>query len=138
VIYAFDEADPDLTLMPMATRRALDAVGIKLSLSSYQTLALTDRRELVRLGAAPEVDTLAVKTLVVRADGPAPKAQPPVVEPADLPVALVEALAPERTLEPAQWKKLSALDRYVLDQLQRRGRQERLQAAFDEIVGARG
>jgi hypothetical protein len=59
---------------------------------------------------------------------------PKVFEPAELPQALVHDLAPDRALDRARWNGLTALDRYVLDKLQRRGRVERLHAAYDEIV----
>jgi hypothetical protein len=134
VIYAFDEADADLTLMPMASRRGLDAAGLKLSLASYQTLEVGDRRELVRLGAEPRVDVEAVRVVVGRAGGAPSREVPPVFEPTELPVALGVELAPDRELDAARWNALSGLDRYVLDKLHRNGKSERLCAAFDEIV----
>jgi hypothetical protein len=133
VIYEFDEADAELTLMPMASRRALDAAGAKLSLASYQTLVIEDRRELVRLGAEAQVNLGAVRLLVGRAGGPPTRDVPPVLEPAALPEALAAALAP-RALDAVLWSQLTGLDRYVLDKLHRAGKTERLQAAFEEIV----
>ena len=59
-IYAFDAADAELTLLPMAARRALDCAGRHLSLLGWQGLPLVARRTLVTLGAASEVDALAV------------------------------------------------------------------------------
>lgn len=138
MIYAFDEADSDLTLMPMASRRALDATGIKLSLASYQTLAVVDRRELARLGAAQQVDSQAVRDLAARATGPAAAASEVRVEPPDMPAALPAALGAGRTLDEARWQRLSALDRYVLDKLHRANKTERLHAAYDEIVARVG
>jgi hypothetical protein len=136
MIYAFDEADLDLTWMPMASRRALDAAGLKLKLASYQTLGIGDRRALVRLGAEARVDVEGVRAVVKNAGG-APDV-PPVFEPDHLPVGLAAALAPGRRLDAVGWQKLTPLDRYVLDKLHRNGKRERLQAAFDEMVGAGG
>jgi hypothetical protein len=133
VIYEFDEADAELTLMPMASRRALDAAGVKLSLVSYQTLAIADRRELVRLGAAAQVDLGAVTLLVGRAGGPPSRDVPQVVAPVVLPEGLAAALAP-RGLDAALWPRLTGLDRYVLDKLWRAGKAERLRVAFEEMV----
>jgi hypothetical protein len=133
VIYDFDEADAELTLMPMASRRALDAAGVKLSLASYQTLGLEDRRELVRLGGEPQVNLAAVRVLVGRAGGPPNRDLPPVVEPTVLPDGLAAALAP-RALDERLWSRLTGLDRYVLDKLHRNGKAQRLVAAFDEII----
>lgn len=134
MIYAFDEADAELRLLPMASRRALDAAGLKLSLASYQTLGVDDRRTLVRLGAAQRVDAAAVQALVKRVAGAPPRAIDAVIEPEELPAALVAALAPHRALSPLAWRALSPLDRYVLDKLQRNGKTERLETAFDEIT----
>ncbi|HKP58245.1 MAG TPA: nitrate reductase associated protein [Polyangiales bacterium] len=126
MLYDFDEADSELTLLPMASRRALDAAGIKLSLQCYQTLALAERRELLRLGGAVQVDAGDVAALLAFA-----ATVPTAVyrEPLELP----EALARELGLDAATWQRLSPLDRYVLDKLQQRGRSERLQRAFAEI-----
>jgi len=126
VLYEFDEADAELSLLPMASRRALDAAGIKLSLASYQTLALDARRELLRLGAAGQVDVSAVRVLLAHA---ASTAVAVYCEPLELP----EALASELGIDAAAWQGFRPLDRYVLDKLQRRGRSERLQRAFAEI-----
>ena len=134
MIYDFDEADAELTLMPMAARRALDAMGVRLSLASYQTLGLEDRRELVKLGGEPQVNLAAVRVVVGRAGGPPSRDLPPVVEPTLLPDGLPAALAP-RTLDGQMWSQLTALDRYVLDKLHRNGKTQRLVAAFDEITG---
>jgi hypothetical protein len=137
VIYAFDEADADLTLLPMASRRALDAAGLKLSLSSYQTLSVSDRRELARLGSQPHVDVDAVREVANRAtDGPG-REVPQHFEPVELPRKLVEMLEPERKLDLETWQGLSALDRYVLDKLHRNGKLDRLKVAFDEMRARR-
>lgn len=135
MIYAFDEADPELTLMPMAARRALDAAGVKLSLASYQTLGLADRRELVRLGAEPVVDGAAVRGLAARTGGEPASEIPAYREPVELPAELAAALGPERPLDRARWQKLGPLDRYVFDKLLRRDKRGRLHGAYDEIVG---
>jgi hypothetical protein len=126
VLYEFDEADAELSLLPMASRRALDAAGIKLSLATYQTLALGERRELLRLGAGAQVDVSAVRALLAHASS---TSVPVYGEPLELP----DALARELGLDAAGWQRLTPLDRYVLDKLQRRGRSERLQRAFAEM-----
>jgi hypothetical protein len=126
VLYEFDEADAELSLLPMASRRALDAAGIKLSLATYQTLALGERRELLRLGGREQVDVSAVRALLA---GVTSTTVPAYREPLELPPALARALG----LDAAGWQRLGALDRYVLDKLEQRGRSERLQRAFAEI-----
>ncbi len=138
MIYAFDEADADLTLMPMASRRALDAAGLKLSLASYQTLPVTDRRALARFGAERQVDVDAVREVTNRAGGSPGHEVPQHFEPVELPDKLSEALGPERKLDLDLWQRLTPLDRYVLDKLHRNGKLERLRVAFDEMTGLRG
>jgi len=136
VIYDFDEADSALTLLPMAARRALDASGWKLTLAGYQSLPHAERIALVEAGAAAQVQPARVLAILARAT-PAATAQPPVHEPSDLPAALTAALGAPRVLSLARWQRLTALDRYVLVKLQSRGRQERLERAFDEIARLR-
>jgi hypothetical protein len=126
VLYEFDEADAELSLLPMASRRALDAAGIKLSLATYQTLALGERRELLRLGGQEQVEVSAVCALLA---GVTSTTVQVYREPLELPLALARALG----LDAAGWQRLGALDRYVLDKLEQRGRSERLQRAFAEI-----
>lgn len=138
MIYAFDEADADLTLMPMAARRALDAAGLKLSLASYQTLTVTDRRALARLGAESQVDVDAVREVTNRADGGPGREVPQEFEPVELPEKLVEALGPERKLDLGLWQAFRPLERYVLDKLHRNGKLERLRVAFDEVRARAG
>jgi hypothetical protein len=137
VIYDFDEADEALTLLPMASRRALDRAGLKLSLAAYQTLPLSDRRRLVQLGAADEVELEEVCALAFTASPP-PAPQPALREPESLPQQLAAELGPDRELDAARWQRFTGLDRYVLDKLQRRGKRARLLAAFDEIARRRG
>ena len=136
MIYAFDEADSELTLLPMAARRALDAAGLKLSLASYQTLELAERRELVRLGAGPVVDATLVRQLCARASGKSASALAAYREPDELPAELAVALGVDRPLDRAQWAALRGLDRYVFDKLLRRDKLGRLRQAYDEIVGS--
>jgi cyclic pyranopterin phosphate synthase len=45
------------------------------------------------------------------------------------------ALGPERSLSPAVWSSLSALDRFALAKVVDRGRADRIAAAYAEIVG---
>ncbi|HTU62929.1 MAG TPA: nitrate reductase associated protein, partial [Polyangiales bacterium] len=55
-LYRFDQADAQLSLLPMAARRALDCAGLHLSLKGWQTLTLERRQALVRLGGAEQID----------------------------------------------------------------------------------
>ncbi len=136
-LYAFDEIDERLELLPMAARRALDAVGLRLSRESWRSLSLAQRGQLTELGAADAVDTERVRKLCDAAQ-PSPE-QVPVsndVAPDHVPSAVREGLGSERPLEDALWVSLSPLDRYVLAQVATRKNPERIAGAYAEIVGA--
>src|SRR5690606_14768903 len=135
-LYAFEAIGEDLTLLPLPARRALDVTGLKLSLQAWQTLELTRRQTVVALGSAPQVDTAQVRELLASATPPA-IAQDPI---SDLtsstpPAPIVTALGPERPLPAATWSSLSLLDRYALGKVVERGKPERIEAAYREIVG---
>ena len=133
-IYVFDAADAQLSLMPMAVRRALDVSGVHLTLRGWQTLGVTERRSLVQLGAAEQVDV--AKVLSVLHGCEAEQRPVPVLYEQDAARGPAEALlaAPEQGLTPARWQALRALDRYVLSSLARRGKLERLNEALAEIL----
>ena len=134
-VYRFDRADAALTLLPMAARRALDCAGLHLSLAGWQALPLEQREELVRLGGRERVDHARVAELLA-AHAADVRAIPQLIE-ADLAAgpnaALLQALPEGRDLSSERWRGLSALDRYVLVQLARRGKVERLAEAYREI-----
>jgi hypothetical protein len=136
-VYRFDAADAELSLLPMAARRALDCAGLHLSLKDWQQLSLSDRQALTQLGAAEVVDTaqltrlLAQRSLEVRPVPPLTEAEANAGPSPEL----VQALPAAQPLSHARWCQLSALDRYVLSQLARRGKLERLAEAYAEICG---
>lgn len=134
--YSFDVDAERLELIPLAARRALDRAGRKLALSAWQGLPRSQRRALVDLGSAPDVDVTAVARAVDGAD-PTPAPIPPLSDPpADAPPAeVVRAFAPHGSLTPAIWTSLSELDRYALAKLAASSDQERQRAAYSEIVG---
>jgi hypothetical protein len=134
-LYAFDTVDPALPLMPMAARRALDIAGWHVSLAAWQRSPLRVRQALIGLGAATYVDPSAV-VAQLRAAGVDARAQPALLDPAGdvAPPEIVAALGPARPLASEAWAHWHALDRYVLAQLVRRGKFERVALAYDEIV----
>lgn len=134
-LYAFDAADAELTLLPMAARRALDVAGVHLSLQGWQRLALTIRQRLVALGALEEVPVRDVFECI-REVSDEQRLEPALIEPgATEPpaTALLHLLGSARPIDQGAWSGLRALDRYVLRQLAGRGKQERLHTAYDEI-----
>jgi hypothetical protein len=135
-LYAFDAADAALTLLPMAARRALDVAGVHLSLRGWQCLTLAVRQRLVALGA---LEVVSVEDVLecVRDSGVEQRSQAPQREPSASeapPDQLLQMLGLARPLSEETWRALRALDRYVLCQLAGRGKQERLLAAYDEIL----
>lgn len=139
-LYAFDRADAELSLLPMAARRALDLAGVHLSLAGWQLAPLALRQMVVELGArehVPVADVSAALERLSRAGHARPV--PAIVEPdagEPPPSSVLEALGPGRPLTHAAWSGARALDRYVLRQLAGRGKLERLAEAYDEIFGS--
>jgi len=134
-VYRFDQADAQLSLLPMAARRALDCAGLHLSLKGWQALSLDQRQALVRLGGTHRVDCARVADLLAeRAADIRPT--PPLTEAdgaAGPSAELLQALPTGSDLSVDRWRALRALDRYVLVQLARRGKLERLAEAYREI-----
>jgi hypothetical protein len=107
---------------------------LHLSLAGWQQLTLTERQALVRLGAVDEVDLAQVAQLLA-AHGANVRPTPRLIEAAAAGPGseLLEALPSGHGLGADRWRTLSALDRYVLSQLARRGKIARLAEAFAEI-----
>jgi hypothetical protein len=138
-LYAFDQADPALTLLPMAARRALDLAGVHLSLHGWQTLPLAARRRLVALGATAQPAPSEVALCLQGLAETELRAQAALIEPAAgaaPPSVVSSALGLARPLTNAAWSDARALDRYVLFTFAQRGKLERLAAAYDEIFGS--
>ena len=136
-IYVFDAADAPLSLMPMAVRRALDVSGVHLSLRGWQSLGILERRTLVQLGAAEQVEVLQVLSTLRGCEAeqrPVPPLHEPDAARGPDEELLGTALAAEHGLTAERWQALRALDRYVLSSLARRGKQERLTEALAEIL----
>lgn len=135
-LYGFEESDHDLTLLPLCARRALDRVGLHVSLEAWQRLAVERRRELARLGSADRVELARVRELLTEVE-PAPREILPVPEPSaeQIPPEVTQALGSERHLSVSAWAALEPLDRYALLKVCQKPRPGRLAAAYAEIVG---
>jgi cyclic pyranopterin phosphate synthase len=155
-VYAFEEIDGSLPLIPLAARRVLDAIGCKLSLQAWLSLPIEHRRRVVQAGAGERVDE-QVQALLDQATPrggrvdvlpePAADAVPTVVARAAdglVAAAPVDAFgiasdaggrAADRvaSLDGERWRALRALDRYVLAKLA--SKPERLARACAEILG---
>lgn len=137
--FELDEIGPELELLPLAARRALDASGLRLPLNGWKSLSLEARRTITLAGAAETVDAAAVAALVEKAAPPAERMS--IVsdpDPRSPPVELHAAVVPPRTLDKAAWSRLRSLDRYALAHALRRARVRAdlsiLEAAVEAIV----
>lgn len=133
-LFDFDEAK-DLSLMPMAARRALDWAGRRLPLRGWQALTGEARRTLVVLGASATVDVAKVLQ-VISPVAATTEAISPLSDPtsATVPHQVSEAYASIGPLSDATWQTLSPLDRYALAKIAVKKRPERLRAAYQELI----
>jgi cyclic pyranopterin phosphate synthase len=133
-LYSFDGVDATLELLPLAARRALDVAGLKLSLEAWRVLPLAARRAIVESGSGPVVGVARVEAALAGAPVTRIEASPdPII--ATVPAELTSALGSSRPVSQALWNALSPLDRYALVKVAGRGKGERLEAAYAEIVG---
>jgi cyclic pyranopterin monophosphate synthase len=135
-LYDFDDVGSDLELLPLAARRALDVAGRRLSRAGWRSLSLEARRALIQAGSEPRVDVAEIERLVAPAVPSADVVEPAPEPSADgVPASVVAALGPDRPLPASVWAALAPLDRYALANVCARGRAERIEAAYAEIVG---
>jgi cyclic pyranopterin phosphate synthase len=133
-LYSFDGVDATLDLLPLAARRALDVSGLKVSLEAWRALPLVARRLIVELGSGPAVDVPRVEAAL--GEQPAARIErSPDPNMSAVPAELASALGSTRPVSQALWNALSPLDRYALIKVASRGKPERLQSAYAEIVG---
>jgi cyclic pyranopterin phosphate synthase len=135
-VYGFEGIDETLPYLPLAARRVLDALGRKLSLQGWLSLAPGDRERIVLAGVGPTVDHGAALTIDRALPAPAHFDALPEPDPRSPDPGLVVALGASRPLDEARWQALSALDRYSLRKSSQNG--EKLGRAYDEILRGTG
>ena len=136
-VYRFEEGQNNLELLPMAARRALDGVGRHLSLNAWQGLNVPSRAELAELGSERLLDLPAITAWIERHALATREVESLKEDPqAEAGEELLRHYAPYGALQSNIWSALSPLDRYVLEKCTKKPRAERLQAAYEEIVGA--
>jgi hypothetical protein len=122
-----DEVHQQLACVPMAVRRKLDRVGLKISLEQWQALGHGERLAVCHLptAAAEECDAMRIfLDEAIRARGPGAAkplsdevrraAEPPNAPPAQL---IENARAAGVAVGQAQWDRLDADERYALIKL---------------------
>jgi cyclic pyranopterin monophosphate synthase len=133
-LYSFDGIDASLDLVPVAARRALDLAGFKPSLEVWRALSLEARQAIVEAGSGQGVDIQRVEQALSARSAPRvglfadPSAQQVTEE-------VRAAYGSERPISDAVWLGLSPLDRYALAKVAGRPKEERLAAAYQEIIG---
>jgi cyclic pyranopterin phosphate synthase len=131
-VYAFEEIDEALLLIPLAARRALDAAGRKLSLEEWLAMPVEARRRVVAAGCGEGVDPGVEGLLDAVAPG-TPRIAPQLEPDAEaVPIGIALALGPSRPLDDGRWRTLHPLERYVLAKYA--ARPEKLALAYGEIV----
>ena len=133
-LYSFDGVDATLDLLPLAARRALDVAGLKVSLEVWRALPLEARRVISQSGSASTVDSARVEAALAQVPFTRieSSADPHI---SAVPSELSATLGNKRPISQALWHALSPLDRYALVKVASRGKPERLDAAYAEIVG---
>jgi|SRR6185312_270013 len=122
-----DEVHQSLSCVPMAVRRKLDHIGVKLSLEQWQKLTRAERLAICHLPVESEEESAATRDFVreavmSRAGGPT-KDLPDAVKrsaepPTSAPQSLIEAAhGVGIELGTAQWSRLDADERYALIKL---------------------
>lgn len=136
-LYGFDGIDEQLQLVPLAARRALDAIGVKLSLNGFLSLDLEARRALASAGSGIEVDRAQAAASCASAQPPGTNFEPlGDASPSEIPASVLKAFGSQFPVTVKVWSSLSPLDRYALVKVSERPRAERVRGAYGEIIGS--
>jgi hypothetical protein len=134
-LFAFEaEFSGDLRCIPMAVRRKLDLVGVKLKLVHWHGLSEQERRRLLawpdQPSALEELRTWLVTRSATLPHGPAHPIAPASEAPWQQADAIPEALAAScrqlgLAIEARQWSRLDELERFALVKLCHPGHEHR-------------
>ncbi len=122
-----DEVYHSLACVPMAVRRKLDRLGVKVSLEQWQALARHERLAICHLPTASDEERDALRTFLeetvrARSGGAAKPLSPEVQRAAEPPAAPPERLVENArtagiTVNQVVWARLDADERYALIKL---------------------
>jgi len=139
-----DEIYSSLSCLPMAARRKLDQLGLKIGFDQWQQLARGERLMICHapIGTEDEIEALRlfVNEVMLAKCGSAPKPLPPekllgVNPPGMVPPRLVESAQKSGvTLTQNQWAALDEDERYALIKLGVEKESHKLKRALDEFV----
>lgn len=125
--YRFEGIGDELDLVPLAGRRALDAAGLKVGLAAWRGLAHEARSAIVRAGTSEIVDTALVHARLAGVESS------PVAAAAEPDATSVPEPVTRFGVDASTWRSLSALDRWALESLARRGKDEAVAALLAEL-----
>jgi len=139
-----DEIYASLSCLPMAARRKLDQLGLKIGFDQWQQLSRGERLMICHAPIACEDEIEALRLFVnetmLAKSGAAPKALPPeklqaVNPPQTVPPRLVESAQKSGvTLTQDAWAALDDDERYALIKLGVEKESHKLKKALDEFV----
>jgi hypothetical protein len=139
-----DEIYSSLSCLPMAARRKLDQLGLKIGFDQWQQLSRGERLMICHAPIASEDETEALRLFVndvmMAKCGATPKQLPPekrqgVNPPKMVPAQLVESAQKTGVaLTQAAWASLDDDERYALIKLGVEKESHKLKAALDEFV----
>lgn len=133
IVYRFEGIGPELELVPLAGRRALDNAGAKVGLEAWRRLSRDARAAIVSMGSADVVDGDAVRRALL--DAPwTPCSGRPEPDATTVPSELTAGLA-AAGLPIERWPRLRGVDRWALASLASRGRAEALAQLVAELSG---
>jgi len=137
-LFDFEGIDRNLDLVPLAVRRLLDHLGAKLSLDGWRSIELESRHVLLALGSADRIDPHKARTTLASAR-PSPRAIDPSADPTPevVPEQLAARLGEDGPLDEDTWRRLSPLERWVLEHVSNSKHPERLVPAVREILADR-
>lgn len=130
-----DEIGPDLDLVPLAARRALDHAGVHLSLDGWRSLPLELRQRITHAGTFDDVDVTIVATIASQAV-PSARLVEPVSDPT--PQRLPDSGLSDAGIDAQTWASLGGLSRFALahaaKRAAKRGDPGILTAAIDALT----
>ncbi len=115
--FEMDEIGPDLDLVPLAARRALDHAGVHLPLAGWRSLPLDLRQRILHAGAFEDVDVTLVATIAAQAV-PSARLVEPVLDPS--PQHLPDGLSADAGVDEQLWASLGGPGRFALARVAQR------------------
>ncbi len=133
-IYEAEGEKRDLSVMPIAARRALMIAGEILTAEGWKSLTLGDRRTVVMEGAKTSIDRAKIQDITHKANPPSDWGDA-ITDPSaeEVPAELTEKLGADRPIETTRWAALRSLDRFAFMLVASEGPDDRLARFYDGL-----